>query len=730
MVAGILTACCMGTAVLDGPRLQRFFGSPGDFLLWVALAVLASMFFIPRSRGRSPLSMQPGVDMAAVFVFGPGAATWLCVFSRVVSNLGHGWRHPDSVVRLARGVLPVAVTGWTYVRVGGPVGIDLIEMPGGISMVLTAGLFYMMLELGLAVLGDSLDTAKRAPRSLTEVIRSDILVTGPVLAGGIVLGVLRLNMGPLTAIPFVLVMILAGHASSVLDRNRRGHRESVRTLMTAVDAADPITRGHSYRIAKMCTRVARRLGYSESEIEKLEYAALLHDIGRTALQHDLLAKPGKLTREEHFAVRTHPRIGADMLNRFGLDEDAERIVLCHHEQPDGKGYPFGLKGETIPPGSRIIMAVAAFDAMTSDRPYRRGLDPEAAFEELLGCSGSQFFPDVVEALIDLYSRGELYEEFEDRELETYWDGRSSSRALDKYLQESDRAPDVPRKLGVNENGDTDDSIPIIDFPGGSGEGSAVREYRLDSAGRAVLGVAEQSDVGCVRENNEDRCAVQEGEDPEQGILLVVADGMGGAVAGEVASGIAVDTVGKAFFENRGRFGPGQALEHAIALANEAVYERANGDPELEGMGTTLTAVAVVGTEAVVGHVGDSRAYLVSDGGIALLTQDHTLAAELAAVGGTRMAIPAGAKNVLSRCLGGTREVEVDLSEEPVCLRDGDIFVLCSDGLSNVVEVEEILRIADGNGPDRACEILVELARERGAPDNITVQVARLRLAAA
>lgn len=721
--------CGMGTAFLDGERLAHFFGNAGDFLLWAALAGLASMFFIPRYRGRDSLSMQPGVELAAVFVFGPGTATWLCVFSRIASNFRLGWKNPDSVFRIFRGVLAVGLTGWIYVLLGGPVGIDLIEMPNGIPMVLTAGVFYLLLEFGLAVLGDALGGGRQAPRSLAEVVRTDVLVHGPVLAGGIVLGVLRLHMGPLTAIPFVLIMILAGHAASVVDRSRRGNRETVRTLMSAVDAADPITRGHSYRIAKVCTRVARRLGYPESEIEKLEYAALLHDIGRTALQHDLSSKRGKLTREEHFAVRTHPRIGADIMHRFDLDEDSERIVLCHHEQPDGKGYPFGLRGDSIPPGSRIIMAVAAFDAMTSDRPYRRGLDPEAAFEELLNCSGSQFFPDVVEALIDLYSRGELYDEFDDQELESYWDGRSSSRALDRYLQESDRVHDVPAKLGVSEGAD-DDSIPMIDFPGDlPADDHASEEFPLDSAGRALLLVSQRSDVGCIRENNEDQVSADNGRDPEQGVLLLVADGMGGAAAGEVASGIAVETVRDAFFRGRERFGPAEALKRAVILANEAVCERAFSDPELEGMGTTLTAVVVVGSEAVVGHVGDSRAYLVSEGEIGLLTRDHTLAAELAAVGGSDMSVPSGAKNVLSRCLGGAKEVEVDLSEDTIPLGDDDTFILCSDGLSNMVQPREMLAIVGENDPDRACELLIELARDRGAPDNVTVQVARLRLAA-
>jgi HD-GYP domain-containing protein (c-di-GMP phosphodiesterase class II) len=144
-------------------------------------------------------------------------------------------------------------------------------------------------------------------------------------------------------------------------------------------------------------------------IPQIEYAALLHDIGRTAIHLDIFTRPGTLSGEEREVLHTHPTIGRDIINRIPGLETAAAIVHAHHEQPDGRGYPQGLKGNSIPVGSRIIMVAAAFDAMTRERPYRRGLTPEAAYEELRRHVGTQFFGDVVEAYITLHTSGALAE---------------------------------------------------------------------------------------------------------------------------------------------------------------------------------------------------------------------------------------------------------------------------------------------------------------------------------
>jgi protein phosphatase len=250
----------------------------------------------------------------------------------------------------------------------------------------------------------------------------------------------------------------------------------------------------------------------------------------------------------------------------------------------------------------------------------------------------------------------------------------------------------------------------------------LQEIRLTAD--EYLAVAFESDLGCVRKNNEDSAGVFPGEDPARGSLLVVADGMGGAAAGEVASKTAVESVREAYFRPDSGSSPAEALTNAVVAANEAIYRKAIEHTNLAGMGTTCTAVAVVGREISFAHVGDSRAYLASGGELRQLTRDHSLAAEYERTGDGGAAA-ARAKNVLTRCLGVKPEVKVDGAEGAISLPDDGTLVLCSDGLTNQVEDGEILHMVAMHLPEGACRRLVQLARERGGPDNITVVVARM-----
>jgi HD-GYP domain-containing protein (c-di-GMP phosphodiesterase class II) len=194
---------------------------------------------------------------------------------------------------------------------------------------------------------------------------------------------------------------------------------TVRALTSVIDSTDPFSRGRSLRIALYSVRVARELGLAEADLPAIEMGGLLHDLGRNALLHDVLLSPRPLDAGERAMVQTHPTIGWEILKDIpGLEESAE-IVWTHHERPDGKGYPRGLTAESIPMGARAVMVAAAFDAMTEDRPYRRGLNARAACEELRRHAGTQFFPDVVNAFVQLHDSGRLWEGFTKQELELY-----------------------------------------------------------------------------------------------------------------------------------------------------------------------------------------------------------------------------------------------------------------------------------------------------------------------
>jgi len=247
-----------------------------------------------------------------------------------------------------------------------------------------------------------------------------------------------------------------------------------------------------------------------------------------------------------------------------------------------------------------------------------------------------------------------------------------------------------------------------------GSGSSLRHHEL-------------SHVGLRRANNQDARGVVEPWSREQyrrrGWLFVVADGMGAHAAGEEASALAVQEV-TATYEKLAARSPPLALRTSIEDANAKIHARGESSPDLKGMGTTCTALAILPRGALVGHVGDSRAYRVRRGMIEQLSRDHSLAWDLEAQGGADAVLPAGVpRNIITRSMGPHPQVQVDL-EGPFPVEVDDVYVLCSDGLSGQVADEEIGALAEALPPKEAAEALVGLALVRGAPDNVTVIVAR------
>jgi HD-GYP domain-containing protein (c-di-GMP phosphodiesterase class II) len=177
--------------------------------------------------------------------------------------------------------------------------------------------------------------------------------------------------------------------------------ETVNALAQAIEVKDVYTGGHGDRLVDFAISIAERLGVSPEEKVWLKYAAALHDIGKIGVKETILTKPGKLTSEEYEEMKTHPAKGAEILKEVKFLAPVVPIVYHHQERYDGKGYPAGLSGNEIPIGSRIVAVLDAFDAMTTNRPYRKGLSTEVAINELRRYLGVQFDPQVVEAFLQV-----------------------------------------------------------------------------------------------------------------------------------------------------------------------------------------------------------------------------------------------------------------------------------------------------------------------------------------
>ena len=178
--------------------------------------------------------------------------------------------------------------------------------------------------------------------------------------------------------------------------------------MAALEAKDSYTASHSRSIGENAKAVGRKLGLDQAQLGTLRFGAAFHDIGKLAIPESILCKPGRLTTDERLRIEQHTVIGDQILAPIEFLRDVRPLVRGGHERWDGAGYPDGLAGEHIPLGARIIFACDAYDAMTTDRPYRAALDDEVAAAELAANAGTQFDPEVVEALLEVLGESGLH----------------------------------------------------------------------------------------------------------------------------------------------------------------------------------------------------------------------------------------------------------------------------------------------------------------------------------
>ncbi|MFW6161680.1 MAG: HD-GYP domain-containing protein, partial [Planctomycetota bacterium] len=268
------------------------------------------------------------------------------------------------------------------------------------------------MEQGVAVLCPDLKAEERycdGDAVLLDHIRS--VACAPLETGDEVLGAVYLDTATdaarfsehdlelLTAIARQAALAL--HRAQLIEELEQLFVRVIETLVATVEAKDIYTYGHSARVSKLARQIARRLGLDEEALEQLKVAGLLHDVGKIGIPQSILGKPGRLTDEEWEYIRSHPQIGEGIIRQLGSPRLAEiqRTVRHHHEKIDGSGYPDGLAGEAIPLMARILAVADAYDAMTSNRPYRAPLSTEAAVEELQRGAGSQFDAAAVEALV-------------------------------------------------------------------------------------------------------------------------------------------------------------------------------------------------------------------------------------------------------------------------------------------------------------------------------------------
>ncbi|MFF1905285.1 HD-GYP domain-containing protein [Kitasatospora sp. NPDC058218] len=246
---------------------------------------------------------------------------------------------------------------------------------------------------------------------LAEGRRATVLLRGPAAAlglpvlvhaaGGLMVAVLW--QGPYGAFAALLALLPLSISAWVFaqgHRERDAHQATVQALVQAVEIKDAYTRGHSERVGKAAVLIAGQLGMEAERLRTLRFAGILHDVGKLGVATELLRRNGPLDAAERRAVEVHPVHGYELVREIAFLGEAHAAILHHHERMDGRGYPSGLAGEQIPEFARIISVADAFDSMTSTRSYRRGRPVTEAVAELERCSGSQFDPVMVRALVE------------------------------------------------------------------------------------------------------------------------------------------------------------------------------------------------------------------------------------------------------------------------------------------------------------------------------------------
>jgi putative nucleotidyltransferase with HDIG domain len=267
-----------------------------------------------------------------------------------------------------------------------------------LAQIAATGATFAVVNNGLSILANSLNTGTALSRVWALSVSNIAIGLVSQVPLGWLMSEVANEVGLWAAMLFMVPLLLARYSFSRYTETRDLFYGTVQALSQAIDAKDGFTRGHADRVSRIAGAIARELGIAEREIEQIELAGLLHDIGKIGVEDRILMKPTRLDSDEQELMRRHPIYGASILEPSAALRPLVPIVLAHHENYDGTGYPQGLKGEEIPIGSRILLVADTYEAMTSDRIYRKAPGHDRAIEQLNRYKGTQFDPRIVRAL--------------------------------------------------------------------------------------------------------------------------------------------------------------------------------------------------------------------------------------------------------------------------------------------------------------------------------------------
>lgn len=388
---------CGGLAIVATAGVFGIQGIGRDELILVGLGVSAGWLRF-RLAPAGHLTLSPTAFFLALLMVEPWAAFAVAVASHVLSGLLFARDPLPEIFRVSgEEALPtlgatLASSALSSLPLGALSGETLLAFSTAVGS-------YVALKLITGALGGQLTEGISWRIYLSGVTKNS--AANLLFLASVALG-LRVSLygqfGYLALILVTIALVEFYHPWKLLSEQDEILFANLAMIAQAIDIKDPYTARHSKNVAEVAVRVARTMGLPEEEVRKIRIGALMHDIGKIGVSTGIIRKPSKLDSDEERAMRAHPVISADIMQPIELLADAAEIVRHHHEHCDGTGYPSGLKVAQIPIGSRVILVADAFDAMITDRPYRRGRSKEEALGVLRDHAGRQFDPNVVRAL--------------------------------------------------------------------------------------------------------------------------------------------------------------------------------------------------------------------------------------------------------------------------------------------------------------------------------------------
>lgn len=345
------------------------------------------------------MTLSTAINYATMILFGPFVSSVTGIVASVISDIKVGRAWYKILFNCSSTVISVGASAFVYYTLSDGSPLPLASLQNAVAVVLS-GLVYLAVNtstvsivIGLAEGYSPVDIWRGSYRGLYF----QLITLVPL--GTLIVIVYHQTVWGLILLLFPIW--LTHYSFEAYCQLQTASQKTMETLARSIDRRDPYTYRHSERVAQICEQIAKRLKLDEPDTEALIAAARVHDLGKIGIPSSILLKPGKLDPDERRQMEEHPRIGAEIIGGLPTYSHVRDLVAYHQERWDGKGYPYGLKGEELPLGARILAVADAYEAMTSDRPYRKALSVEVAVEELRKHRGTQFDPMVVDAFLSL-----------------------------------------------------------------------------------------------------------------------------------------------------------------------------------------------------------------------------------------------------------------------------------------------------------------------------------------